>query len=69
MIILVEDLDVKNLRNENTSFVDWNRKPDTLGTGPDCDIDSDDFPIKIQQRAATVPRVDAGIGLNKIFIF
>src|SRR4030095_10562716 len=47
----------------------WNREPDSLraasGRGDRC-VDPDHFATQVDQRSATVSRIDRGIGLNQI---
>ncbi len=46
----------KKLADDALGRVDGNRKADALSAAPDCDVDSDEASLRVQQRSAGIGR-------------
>src|SRR5262245_43080407 len=66
---LLEPLGAHEAGGDFEGFVDGNGKANALGADADGDVDTDGFAVDVQQRAARVAGVDAGIALNEVVIF
>lgn len=64
----VEAFDAEESGDGFASIIDGNGESDPLGSGADCDVDTDDFAVEIEEGAAAVSRVDAGISLNEVLV-
>src|SRR5207247_1784443 len=48
--------------------VNGNGEADALGAGADGHVDADQFTVDVDERAARVARVDAGVGLDQLLV-
>src|SRR5262249_3434748 len=48
--------------------VHGNGEADALGAGADGHVDADHFAVNVQQRAARIAGVDAGVGLDQLLV-
>ena len=63
-----DPLDREELRHHVEHPVDRDRKPDPLGPSPHRHVDRDHLAVDVQERAARIAGIDAGVGLDEVVI-
>ena len=51
-------------RRDELRRIRRDRETDSLGTGDDCRVHADNFATRVHKRAAGVPRIQGGVGLD-----